>query len=381
MFHHPPHTDVVNAIYTAALDPCLWPTALSRVHRHLRGSTVTSLAYVQRLGEGGLGFTNAEYRDPGWHWQAIQAMEPRCPRFQHAAANFRPGAVLFDAQHGHEGAAGDADACYQWYERELDARFYIAGTLFHSAGRHAYIAIQRSRSTGHVSATEIRSLRALLPHLHRAVEINHTLGEARLGRFGLDAIDQMRQATAALDASGRVIRVNAAMDALLSAQDGLVCRADMLHAQRSREENTLRRLLARAVFGAEAGAIPLPRPSGRRSYGLIATPVPRGAPFFMAQVPAALLFVLDPEALHSRLPGAAVLADAFDLTTMQARIAGLMGRGCTIDTASAELGVTRNTVRTHARQLYRKLGLTRQSDLMALLAAWPDLGTPGRMDR
>ena len=375
MFRSPPLAEVVNAVYTAALDPCQWPQALSRVHRHLRGSTVTSLAYVERLGEGGLGFTNADYKDPGWHWLAIQAMEPRCPRFQHAARNFRPGALLFDSQHGHEGALGDADACYQWYERELDARFYIAGTLFQSAGRHAYIAIQRSRRTGHVSDAEVRSLRTLLPHLRRAVEINHTLGQASLGRFGLDALDQMPQASAALDHAGRVMRVNAAMASLLSAEDGLTQRGSELHAQRTRDEQALGRLVARAVFAGEAGAMSLPRPSGRRAYGVIVSPVPRGAPFFMAQVPAALLFVLDPEALPERTPGADVLADAFDLTPMQARVAGWLGRGRNVDDTAVALGVTRNTVRTHARELYRKLGLSRQSDLMALLAAWPALGS------
>lgn len=377
MFRSPPVADVVNAVYTAALDPCQWPQALSRVHRHLRGSTVTSLAYVERLGEGGLGFTNAEYKDPGWHWQAIQAMEPRCPRFQHAARNFRPGALLFDSQHGHEGALGDADGCYQWYERELDARFYIAGTLFQAAGRHAYIAIQRSRKTGHVTEPEVRSLRTLLPHLSRAIEINHTLGQASLGRFGLDAIDQMPQATAALDTAGRVMRVNEAMATLLRAEDGLTQRGHELHAQRSRDEQSLGRLVARAVFAGEANALSLPRPSGHRAYGVIATPVPRGAPFFMAQVPAALLFVIDPEVLPTRAPGSEVLADAFDLTPMQGRVAEQLGRGRNVDDTAVALGVTRNTVRTHAREIYRKLGLSRQSDLMALLAAWPVLGSQG----
>ncbi len=371
----PAYDQVVQSIYSAALEPRQWPRALSAVHRALAGSTVTSLAYVERLGQGGLGFTNAEYRDPGWHWQAIQAMEPRCPRFRHATLNVRPGALLFDAQHGHEGAAGDADPCYHWYERELDARFYIAGSLFQSAGRHAYVAVQRSRRQGHVTAAEVRRFRRLLPHLRRAVEINHTVGEGRLASDGLDALAAMPQATAAIDGDGSVMDINAALADVLRQDDGLTVLAGQLRVPRPREQRLVERLLARAVHGGEAAAMALPRPSGRRAFGLVATPVPQALPFFMARRVAALLFVLDPEALPLRPVPAPLLAEAFGLTPMQALVAGQVGRGKTVDATALALDLSRNTVRTHLRDVYRRLGLNHQSDLMSLLAAWPDFAT------
>jgi DNA-binding CsgD family transcriptional regulator len=372
MFRNPAHAHVVHSVYEAALDPSAWPQALSRVHRHLGGSSVTSLAYVERLGQGGLGFTNAEYHDPGWHWRAIQDMEPRCPRFQHAALNFRPGAIFFDAQHGHDGPRGDADPCYQWYERELDARFYIAGTLFSAGGRHAYVAVQRSRRAGPVDDAEVRRLRELLPHLRRAVEINHLIGESRLAAYGADALAHMPQPCAALDDQGRIIGINPAFDTLLSDADGLAAPGGELRAMRPRDDRSLQRLVARAAHGGEAGAMPLPRPSGRRAYGLVTTPVPRSLPFFMARTPAALLFAIDPERIGRGPVAHSTLADAFDLTPMQARVAGLLGRGRTLDACALALGVSRNTVRAHAHEVYRTLGLSRQSDLMALLSAWPD---------
>ncbi len=371
MFGDASFSEVVNEIYSASLEPARWPRALSALHRVMGGSTVTSLAYVERLGQGGLGFTNAEYTDPGWHWQSIQAMEPRCPRFRHAVLNFRPGALLFDAQHGHDGALGDADPCYQWYERELDARFYIAGTLFQAAGRHAYVAVQRSRRTGHVDKIDIRRLRELLPHLSRAVAINHALGEASVSRFEPEALAAIPQAAAALDADTAVLHGNEAFETLLRSDDGLVLRQGRLHARRPRDDRALQQLLAKAAIGQLSGALSLPRPSGRRAYGLVATPIPRGEPYFMARRPAAMLFAIDPELRPRHAPTAEMLAQAFDLTPMQARIAQLLGTGSSLDDCAAQLGVSRNTVRTHARAVYRRLQIERQSDLVALLAAWP----------
>jgi DNA-binding CsgD family transcriptional regulator len=232
---------------------------------------------------------------------------------------------------------------------------------------------------GPVSEDEIRLLRELLTHLRRAVEINHLLGEARAAKFGGEALAHLAQPTAALDDEGRVIECNDAMRSLLNLRDGLTMRDAVFHAPRPREERRLNQVIARAALGRTASAMPLARPSGRRAFGLVATPVPLAQPFFMARRVAALLFVIDPEAVAAEPLSSSVLAEAFELTPMQARVAGMLGRGRTLDECALALDLSRNTVRAHAREVYRTLGLTRQSDLMALLSAWPDawLSRPG----
>jgi DNA-binding CsgD family transcriptional regulator len=45
----------------------------------------------------------------------------------------------------------------------------------------------------------------------------------------------------------------------------------------------------------------------------------------------------------------------------------LLANGLTLDQASAELGVSRNTARTHLRSLFSKTGVSRQTMLVRLI--------------
>lgn len=68
----------------------------------------------------------------------------------------------------------------------------------------------------------------------------------------------------------------------------------------------------------------------------------------------------------------AVPADVIRLllgvTPAEADLAARLVHGATIDEAAAELGVTRATARTQLYSIFRKTGLRRQSELVALIA-------------
>ena len=52
-----------------------------------------------------------------------------------------------------------------------------------------------------------------------------------------------------------------------------------------------------------------------------------------------------------------VLADRFGLTPREKEVASWLARGYSLDATAKKLNVSINTVRTHARVLYRKLGV------------------------
>jgi DNA-binding CsgD family transcriptional regulator len=65
-----------------------------------------------------------------------------------------------------------------------------------------------------------------------------------------------------------------------------------------------------------------------------------------------------------RAPSAGLLRALFDLTTGEARVALALADGRTIGEAAQELGISRETARTHLRSIFAKTGVSRQSGLM-----------------
>ncbi len=55
------------------------------------------------------------------------------------------------------------------------------------------------------------------------------------------------------------------------------------------------------------------------------------------------------------------------LTPMESRVAALRAEGKTVGEIASATGRRVNTIRTHARHIFRKLGITRQVDLVRLV--------------
>jgi len=64
----------------------------------------------------------------------------------------------------------------------------------------------------------------------------------------------------------------------------------------------------------------------------------------------------------------ALVRDVFGLTLGEARVAALVGSGVALEDTAARLGVGKETVRTMLKSVFRKLGVSRQAELVALLA-------------
>jgi DNA-binding CsgD family transcriptional regulator len=64
-----------------------------------------------------------------------------------------------------------------------------------------------------------------------------------------------------------------------------------------------------------------------------------------------------------------VFATLYDLTPSEARVLLKIGEGQTVTAAALELGVSENTVKTHLARVFQKVGVNRQPDLVAIVAA------------
>ena len=105
-------------------------------------------------------------------------------------------------------------------------------------------------------------------------------------------------------------------------------------------------------------AVRVRHPSGERDWLLQIFPVDQ------RMAGAAVIFILSSE--DTSAPTESDLAGLFGLSPMQTRIALRLFEGQESGEIGEKLGITRNTLNTHLRRLFMKLGVSRQTELMRL---------------
>jgi DNA-binding CsgD family transcriptional regulator len=234
--------------------------------------------------------------------------------------------------------------------------------------------IRISRGPEHPPFTQAdKDLLALfVSHLERSVQLH-----VRLNRYESErnlyagAVDQMAVGTIILDEDGKVLQTNQVAEQLLKDKDGLKRVDDGLQVGNPRDNQEFRRLVKQALLAQRSHnpsvveALRVQRPSGRADLGIIVRSVPLSEWNEGKQCPSVAIFISDPEQ-QSSAPQEIVRA-LFDFTPAETQLAMLLANGLTLDEASEELGISRNTARAHLRSTFSKTGVTRQTMLVRLI--------------
>lgn len=85
---------------------------------------------------------------------------------------------------------------------------------------------------------------------------------------------------------------------------------------------------------------------------------------FAGLEPAAIVLIRDPERSNLSLT---ILQDLFGSTGSEAAVASLLATGRSVDQIATMQGVSRNTARTHLKNILVKAGTNRQAALVGLL--------------
>jgi DNA-binding CsgD family transcriptional regulator len=169
-----------------------------------------------------------------------------------------------------------------------------------------------------------------------------------------------------LDRFAHVLRVNAAAERMLRGDPRIIRRrivsAD--HDATAALDRALHAVLWTRGASALMPPVPLPRPGQRP---VLAYPVKLAAMSADALTACqAVLVLVDPDTRPH--PPQAALRSAFGLTAAEARLAIKLAAGEPLETAADALGVTKGTARVQLKAVFAKLGLHRQSELVAIMA-------------
>lgn len=245
-----------------------------------------------------------------------------------------------------------------------------------SLGKVRGLALQYGAHRKRGVATSAATAQApLLPHVCHAVSLEKRLAAVAPRTSDLSVgLELSGAAVVSCDQAGRVETVTSAALELLRLKDGLCYEQRYLVAAQLLERKKLRDLLALLCTKGPAAQLSatqtmrVSRPSGLPPFELAFHPLVSALP----GMPSAhvLIFIDDPT--QRRIPSAELLRSLFQLTPQEANVASRLAQGLTQQEIAEQLFVSRETVKTHSRAVYRKSNTRRQSEFVA--RAWSGSG-------
>jgi DNA-binding CsgD family transcriptional regulator/GAF domain-containing protein len=256
--------------------------------------------------------------------------------------------------------------------------FHIAGIdLLLQDGFKASLRLTRGAEDRAFKNSDREFLQRLVPHLERAIAIHARFARIETERSLYDrTMAQLSLGTIILDEHRHVMRMNRIAENLLAQKDGVRLLENQIHLDRSQDNARLRSIITDAIDAQRHGQTQLVQAMaiargqktpghGRAPLNMVIRPVTQTEFSDGQGCPSVALFLSDPE-----LPMQAstdILAQLFDLTPAESRLALQLTNGASLEEASSELGISRNTARAHLRSIFAKTGVTQQTMLVSLI--------------
>jgi len=244
----------------------------------------------------------------------------------------------------------------------------------------------RSLESGHdFREDELSSIQALVPHLQNIEHVHSQLRHRAHARVEAahDMLNLAPQAIALLDGLGRVVFLNRSAGVLLAqpasglrvGREGL-CAYDAAENRRLQQAVRLaaelspeRRRKAVTEAAGPARGMPVTVRRAPPLRPLILSVVPAASLSANAEFGSARVAVMVHNAAGEGSIAASRLVEAYGLTAREAELAVLLGRGEDLAGAAGRMALSAGTARQYLKQVFAKVGVQRQAELVRLLVA------------
>ena len=224
--------------------------------------------------------------------------------------------------------------------------------------------------------SQITMIKRLQPCIRQFVRVRQALVRARaLETTAAALLDNPRIGVIHLDRHGRVLAANDRAFHILRQNDGLSDRDGILRALAPADQPRFQQLLAAALPNdatvAVSGSMPIRRAAGLPP--LVAHVKPAGVtqPDYGERPIAALVLLVEPG--HRRRINPDLVAETLGLTPGESQVAVWLAEGRSVEEMARDTGNTRNSVYWHLKQMYQKLHISRQADLVRLVLSVAEL--------
>ena len=263
---------------------------------------------------------------------------------------------------------------YLRFLKPLNIRYLLSRDVLRDEMLCAMLTLERNADQQPFSAKEKELMELITPHIRRAMRMReqHTQG-SYMQRFFEEAMAKLSIACVLLDGHGRVFSMNHSAQQLLASSEFLGLRGDALRCSGGVDGKPLAKAIELALAAhrnrcrSQRGVgLQLETSPGNGVLDIVVKPLISDRLLDSRDKPAAVVYIND-----CRHPGIeldpAVLVGMYGFTNCESQLAALLARGTNLSDAAGCLGVSINTVKTHLRGIYEKMGTNKQAQVVARL--------------
>lgn len=353
--------DCVGAIYQAGSGDGSWLEVGSRICRLLDAQR----ALLNLGGAGGPGnlLMPADGSEVAYaaHFHAADPYAAQARRDYAQARSYHLGNAKLGAE-----LVAETDflhsAYYFDFARHHERRHMIGGMA--GITEATPVLVFRGDRAGAFDETHVRLLRALMPHVQRALELRQHLGRDEHSlSLTRAALDMLAVGVGIVDAALKIHFINdLARRHLVAPHSGLVSTRSGPHtgsgvhlAAMSREEaGGLRRLVSSATSGGAGGAMRVASRDGTVLAVMVAPAPPGLAGDMRGREGAALALIILRPLDRKVSPQAEMLCEMFDFSRAEAEVAVALTGGASAEDVARKRGVSLMTVRSQIRAILGK---------------------------
>jgi DNA-binding CsgD family transcriptional regulator/PAS domain-containing protein len=366
---HDRYAAAVDAVYETAIAPDKWPMALQTL-AEVFGDVGATLNYQRSDGRFGAIVSPALLAgqdDYNREWYRHDVRIERYLQRRYLAAD-----TITDRELGLV-EAHETHPFFTEFLKGCGLRWFASVSIAPDADVFAVMSVHRSLEREDFTADERAMLLRLGKHAEKSLRLGLRLMESESRSLGLtDLLDRLSMGVFLLDAVGRVVFANETAQGFLG--DGLLLESDRLTARDQADRPAFQVALSAAVRPEIDDAFSL-RPvmlqRGGAGAPLAAYILPlrtRLSPALEHFLVRSQFIVLVIEVKSGAPADPALVRDLLGLTLGEARVAALIATGMTPREVSQRLDITEGTTRTVLKRVFHKAGVSRQSELAALLA-------------
>ena len=371
------YDDVVSGFYRAASGSIGWVEALTAFQRALSAKAV--ILFGLDASKGRLAFNHEATDFPAEASLDYLRTYNTIDSNAHLVMAEAPGKWMHCWEHFDEDFVAK-DPFYQQFLIPYGGRYVSGYKVSQEGPLSVMLGVHRGHGSTPFDSAEKQLCARLARHLTDALALNRAHANERIqGRLGMELLKRLRTPVALVDARRQLRYANPRAQAMLAKGGAVRGDGKRVYFSRPQDDNALTAGLRQLLSDDEArlGNSPADKvflkahatTSGSKLGVYMYALRPDETLHAFGDEGLAMLLFHEPDQPLQLDPF--VLAAAFELTPAETRVAVALAQGTPLEHVAQQLAVSINTVRSQLQTIFGKTGVTRQAELVSLIAGLP----------